>query len=138
MNKILDYYNNPANEKTLDDIFIKSIIIHGLVASYQMFDDGNTRLARLLQHVKMFKLTNQLTDHKLILPSLYATRTYYPHRTEYRNLIKELVINTGTESWNNWISFNLKRIEDKLFYATDKVSDIKKLMKESKSRNIFN
>lgn len=124
MNRILVYYNDNTKEKEISDIFIKPIIIHGLISAYQGFEDGNTRLARLLQHVKIFDITNKLTDYKLPLPSLYATRAYYPYRIQYRNLIKNIVLNNDSKSWNEWISFNLKRIEDRLYYSIDKIEKL--------------
>lgn len=124
MNKILNYYNDDTNEKEISDLFIKPIIIHGLIAAYQCFDDGNTRFARLLQHTKIFNMTNKLTEYKLPLPCLYATRAYYPYRCEYRYLIRDIVLSNNSEAWNKWIVFNLKRLEDRLYYSMDKIEEL--------------
>lgn len=125
MDKILEVYNDKTNEN-LNNIFIKPFIIHGLVAAYQMFDDGNTRLARLLQHVKLFDMTNENTDFKFKNPALYATRSYYPYRGEYRNLIKNIVLCPDSENWNNWFIFNLKRLEDQMFLNMNNLEELKR------------
>lgn len=125
MDEILKIYNDKNNEY-LNTIFFKPFIIHGLVAAYQMFDDGNTRLARLMQHVKLFNMTNEYTGFDLKKPAIYATRAYYPYRAEYRDLIKNIVLSPNTENWNNWFIFNLKRLEDQMFCNINNLEEIKK------------
>ena len=120
--KIVEYYNNSKENKDL--IFIKPILIHGLIATYQMFDDGNTRLARSIQHTKIYHMTHEYTDYKTDLPTIYSSKQYYPFRKEYRDLITNLVLNHNNEAWNKWLVFNMKRIEDALFHNTYMVQEM--------------
>ncbi len=126
MNRFLAYYNMQESKET--DIFIKPFILHGLLASLQCFNDGNTRLSRLLQHIKMWRLTNEKLGINLPEPAIYISRSYYPYRQEYREKIKNIVINTGTNSWNDWFNFNLNRLEDQLFYIDNNLEEFKKIL----------
>jgi len=124
--KFTAYYNQPEVKDT--DIFIKPFIIHGLLASLQCFRDGNTRLSRLLQHTKLWHLTNDKLDTMLPTPAIYISRSYYPYRNEYREKIKNIVINMDDHSWNDWFSFNLNRLEDQLYYIDNNLEQFKKIL----------
>jgi len=124
--KFIEYYNKSESKET--DVFIKPFIIHGLLASLQCFRDGNTRLSRLLQHTKLWHLTNAKLDKKLPLPAIYISRSYYPYRNEYREKIKDIVINMDNHAWNDWFSFNLKRLEDQLYYIDNNLEEFKRII----------
>lgn len=123
--KIIEFYNSDTYD---DRIFLKSQIIHGLVASLQLFDDGNTRYARILQNIKLSELTNKKYNYNLPLPVLYGTRAYFPHRSKYRELIGNLAINPNYENWDAWFNFNLNRIEDGIFFIDNKLTAYKKMI----------
>ena len=117
-------YANDKNNESLYRVFIKPILLHGLIAAYQLFDDGNTRTARCVQHAKIFQMTNDYTGFNLALPALYVSKQYYPYRADYRNLITKLVLDPSNENWNKWITFNFRRIEENLFYSMDKLEEM--------------
>ena len=123
--KIMEFYNSDTYD---DRIFLKSQIIHGLVASLQLFDDGNTRYARILQNLKLSELTNKKYNYNLPLPALYGTRAYFPHRSKYRELISNLAINPNYENWDAWFNFNLNRTEDAIFFIDNKLTAYKKMI----------
>lgn len=127
INKFLKYYNQKENKES--DFFIKPFIIHGLLASLQCFNDGNTRLSRLFQHIKLWDLTNDILKTELPLPAIYISRSYYPYRSEYRDKIKNIVVNMDTNSWNDWFNFNLNRLEDQLFYIDSNLEEFQKIIK---------
>lgn len=56
IDKFIEFYNSDIYN---DRIFLKSQIIHGLIATLQLFDDGNTRFARILQNLKLAELTSK-------------------------------------------------------------------------------
>ena len=126
MNRFIKYYNQQEIDES--SIFIKPFILHGLLASLQCFNDGNTRLSRLLQHIKMWNLTNSVLNIDLPLPAIYISRSYYPYRNEYREKIKNIVINMDANSWNDWFNFNLNRLEDQLFYIDNNLEEFKKII----------
>ena len=123
--KVIEFYNSDTYD---DRIFLKSQIIHGLVASLQLFDDGNTRYARILQNIKLSELTNKKYNYNLPLPVFYGTRAYFPHRSKYRELIGNLAINPNYENWDAWFNFNLNRIEDGIFFIDNKLTAYKKMI----------
>ncbi|MCM1053877.1 MAG: Fic family protein, partial [Ruminococcus sp.] len=120
----LDYYNSQENSK--DNLFIKPFTIHGLLAALQLFEDGNTRLARTMQHISLFQNTNQNLGEDFKLPILYFSNTYTPYRKEYRDLIMQIAINPSDESWNNWYLFNLRRAQDQIFANEEVLKRIRK------------
>lgn len=129
--KFLDIYNtdNPFNFNNDSVAFLNSIIYHGLIATLQLFKDGNTRYARLLQHVSLWNLLNKNLNKDIELPILYATRQYFAYRNQYRDLIKDIAVSSNQESWNNWIIFNLHRLQDNIYYSDNNIEKIKMRVK---------
>lgn len=112
MEKLLAYYNQETVNEI--DILLKPLIVHGLIAALQMFEDGNTRLGRVIQSIELWHLSNQFLETKLPQPALYMSRSYYPFREQYREKITNIVVENNQEGWNNWLHFNLNRIEDQI------------------------
>lgn len=125
MNLFFDYYNNPLVKE--EDLFVKPFILHGLLAALQVFPDGNTRLARTIQHIKLFELTNLVFDEKFPLPVIYFSKTCIPYRALYRDLITDIAKMPSEENWNNWIKFNLNRIQDQLALNTEQLKRTRKI-----------
>lgn len=129
INEFLKFYNSNINLISQEsDIFLKPIVYHGLLAALQLFKDGNTRFARTFQNVEIWGLFNTQLEKKLDLPVLYASRQYFPYRGEYRNLLKNIAINKDEEAWNNWISFNLKRLQESLYVDEQRIETIKHII----------
>ena len=85
-----------------------------------MFNDGNTRLARLVQHELIRRNTNNL-GYDFELPTFYATRLYYPLRGVYRGLITKLVLNHDNSTWNEWIKFNSRTFDNSIAVNYDNI-----------------
>lgn len=126
VSKFLSYYNQKENNEL--SALLKPFIIHGLLASLQLFNDGNTRLARLLQHTKIWEATVENLNIDIPMPAIYMSRSCYPHRAQYRDKIKNIAINMDDVSWNDWFNFNLNRFEDQLFYIDYNLDEYKKIM----------
>ncbi len=124
IDQVVDFFNS---DSYCEYLFIQPQIIHGLIASLQMFDDGNTRYARILQNIKLFQLTNQKYNYSFISPALYGTRAYFPFRDKYRELIGNLAIEPTTEHWNEWFDFNLNRMEDQIYFLEQKMEQYQKI-----------
>lgn len=121
MQIFFSYYD--ANVTSELEVFTKPFIIHGLLAALQVFADGNTRMARTLQYVKLQTLTNEIIVPEsnlkpFELPAIYFSKNYLPYRYEYRKLIEEIAQNPHSEKWNRWIEFNLHRMQERI-YAMD-------------------
>jgi len=125
ISKLLDLYNSDDFDQ---QILLKPQIIHGIVAALQMFDDGNTRYARILQNIKLYDLTKKQLDKSLEAPILYGTRSYFVYRGKYRELINSLVVSPDNDNWNRWFDFNLNRVEDQMYFLNDKIEQYKRLV----------
>ena len=123
MEEFTDYFNE--EEKDTSKLFIKPFTIHGIISSLQVFDDGNTRLGRLLQNVKLYKQTNSMLGKKYDKPILYITKQYFPQRATYRSLIEEMVKNPDDDNINRWIGFNIDQANSAIDMATDNIEKIK-------------
>jgi len=127
--EFLSFYNTNINLiSQRSDIFVKPIIYHGLLAALQLFKDGNTRFARTLQNVEIWGLFNTILEKPIDLPILYASRQYFPYRDDYRELLKNIAIKHNEESWNDWIIFNLKRLQDSLYVDDERLETIKSII----------
>lgn len=117
------YYNSTIHDNYT---LIKPTIIHGLVGALQVFNDGNTRFARTLQALKTYELTERNLGYYFPTPAFYTSDAYFDYREQYRNKIADIAINPDNESWNNWVNFNLNRIENQIFYMDNKVKKFTK------------
>ena len=127
MNDFIDYYNTQEND--INNLFTKPIRIHGIIASLQVFNDGNTRFGRLLQNVKLYNQTNQMLGTKYDNPTIYLTRSYQPYRRDYREKLAELAINPNEDNINKWLLFNLRRAGEEIFVNSDRIEKVKLLKK---------
>ena len=106
--------------------------MHGLIAVLQVFEDGNTRLARCFQHITLQDLTNKTISNNLFelpLPAIYFSKNYIPYRKEYRELLASIALNPNNEAWNEWISFNLHRMQDRIFANEESLALLKRKKK---------
>ena len=124
--KFLAIYNSDIYD---NNIFLKSQIVHGLIATLQMFYDGNTRYARILQNIKLWDLTRKKEQYPLENPAIYGTRSYFPYREEYRKLIGNIAVSNTKEAWNDWFKFNLNRMIDHIYFLENKLSNYKRVLK---------
>lgn len=119
LDKFLNFYNSGIRPNDKYDVILLPMVCHGLIAALQLFKDGNTRYGRLFQNVLLYKLANEELNIDLELPLVYATRQYAAYREEYRKKIENIVLNNNAEAWEDWFSFNLKRIQDGIFYNSN-------------------
>lgn len=118
------YYNSKFHDNYT---LIKPTLVHGLTGALQMFSDGNTRLGRMLQNIKTFELTEDNLTDRLNSPALFTSRSYRDYREQYRNKLADVAISPSDETWNNWINFNLNRMEDQVYYMNKQLNKYKKL-----------
>ena len=116
LDKLLENYNNGLKFNNKYSIVLIPMIYHGLIAALQLFKDGNTRYGRLFQSVLMHKYINQYFNLDLELPLVYASRQYAAYRDDYRKKVENIVLNNDVEAWEAWFDFNLKRIQDGIYY----------------------
>lgn len=135
LRKILTYVNDFENVGTIENpkllyeeydnhletygysIFVKPTLIHVLLSVLQPFDDGNTRLARLIQEVKIYQETNRLFQLKTSpkrLPYLYLSQRYYQRGPFYRSQMADIAQSPTNENWKSFIYMNLGCVEEEI------------------------
>lgn len=115
MQAICDFINGDMFESE-KLVFIKPIIVHGLITAFQPFNDGNSRLARVIMHDLIYKLSKKYGLTNFDLPVVYTSKASMAFRDNYRAYIKNLVIHHDKKAWTRWIEFNLSNIETSLEY----------------------
>ena len=63
-------------------------------------------------------------------PYIYGTKSYFPFKDNYRRLMSDLAINPDDDKWNDWINFNLNRIQDRMNYEEPRIEEVKILTKK--------
>ena len=122
MNITLDYLNESSHKDPYNDIFIKPLIVHALIAYIQPFGNGNTRLARVIQHGKICKMTNEKYGTEFLIPIMYMSKNYLLTRQQYRGYIKEIAVNKDDFSWNKWFNYNLNMADEQIYYLDNQVT----------------
>lgn len=121
LEEVLSYLNEQDNTNFIN-IFIKPLIAHALIAYIQPFGNGNTRLARVLQHCKICNSTNQYFKTEFTHPTVYLSKNYLLTRPTYRGLIKEIAINRDNDAWNKWFKYNLNMLDEQLFFLDNQIT----------------
>lgn len=124
LTEVLSYLNEQDNNNFIN-IFIKPLIAHALIAYIQPFGNGNTRLARVLQHCKICNSTNKYFKTDFTHPTIYLSRNYLLTRGQYRGLIKNIAIDKNDNSWNKWFEYNLNMFDEQLFYLDKQLAQYK-------------
>ena len=133
INLFLDFYNKDLPENAEHMNIIKPIVVHGLVATLQLFKDGNTRYGRLLQTVGLWKALNKELNIDFDLPFVYGTRQYASVRGEYRALVNNLACNADAKAWEDWILFNFRKLQDCIFYNEYNMQKLTSLLHAEKT-----
>ena len=117
---------NNAKIENEQDAFLKPLSYHGLLAALQLFQDGNTRYARLIQHLKLWEYTNEVLKKQFPLPIIYATKQYAASRSSYREYIKNIAVLNDDEAWNQWFIFNLKCLQNNIWVNESNIQTLQR------------
>ena len=120
------YYLNDLKSDNFENLFIKPLIVHALIAYIQPFGNGNTRLARVLQHCKICSTTNSLFHKEFNYPTMYLSKNYLLTREKYRGLIKNIAIDKDNDAWNKWFQYNLNMIDEQLYFLNTNLNQYRK------------
>ena len=132
INQAIEHILSIYNDSTIQhetDIFFKPILLHGLIASLQLFTDGNTRLGRVYQNILMWDLSKNIDSFKdLNTPILYSSLALLKHSTknEYRQQIKDIATNPSNLNLNNFLYYKLLNIENQLNLNKSKIEETAK------------
>lgn len=129
VNLYLDYLytfldNNTNNEL---DVFLTPYLVHFYISALQPFNNGNTRLARLIQYGDIFKASRKLLDYNLKQPALFLSENYQLNCINYRRMIADIVLEPSDENFNRWINYNLNMTDEQLYRLGNDIKKIKRL-----------
>lgn len=122
MRNLDEYINN--DELHAVDQLIKMAIVHHQFESIHPFYDGNGRTGRIINILYL------VAKDLLNLPVLYLSRYIISHKTEYYRLLQYV---RTSQTWEEWILFVLKGVEETSRQTIVLVEEIKKLMMEYKN-----
>lgn len=122
---ILQFLNDDTKGRLIDTIFLKPLIAHALIAILQPFGNGNTRVARVIQHTKIMDTTNQLYGMDFKSPILYLSKNYFLTYPVYRGHIGRLAEFQNSDMWNKWFEYNLNMIDEQLYFVNDKLDKLR-------------
>lgn len=104
------------------DPLVKLAILHYQFEAIHPFIDGNGRTGRILNILYLIE------KELLSLPILYLSRYIVMNKNDYYRLLLAV---TTQNSWEPWILFMLKAIEETSIWTKDKIASITKLIKET-------
>jgi Fic family protein len=107
------------------DPLIRMAIGHYQFEAIHPFTDGNGRTGRILN--SLFLIEEQL----LTLPILYLSRYIIQHKAEYYQLLREV---TSRGSWEAWILYILRGVQETARWTTNKIEAIRKLSQDTATR----
>lgn len=136
MGDILEYYNDEIDpDKKTDHPFLKGAIAHALVVHVQPFQDGNSRIGRILNYAKLWTDSNEKWNVNLTQPALFLSRAYSLNRGGYRGKINAIDLNIkSNESWNKWLYYNLQVMYETLSYLPDEINKSKQIYENIKTK----
>jgi Fic family protein len=120
----LQTYINDDSFHELDPL-IKMAVIHFQFESIHPFYDGNGRTGRIINI--LYLVYKGLLD----IPVLYLSRYIIQHKIEYYNLLGDV---RNKSSWEEWILFMLKGVEETSLQTVDLISKMRDLMQSYKVR----
>ncbi len=123
MSNLEKYINDPDLQDC--DSLIKMAVIHFQFESIHPFYDGNGRTGRIINILYLIK------ERLQSLPVLYLSNYIIKHKTDYYRLLQQV---REEESWEEWILFMIKGVEQTSRETIDLIIKIKELMQVFKKR----
>ena len=116
----LEEYINSEDEI---DPLIKLAIIHHRFENIHPFPDGNGRTGRIIN--VLYLTLKEMLD----LPILYLSSYLIKNKTEYYDLLKKV---SNEDSWEEWILFILRGVEETSIETIERIKKINILMEDTK------
>lgn len=125
LNYLYVFLDNNSNNEL--DVFLTPYLAHFYISALQPFNNGNTRLARLIQYGDIFKVSRKLLDYNLKQPALFLSKNYQLNCGNYRKMIADIVLDPSDENFNKWVNYNLNMTDEQLFCLNNDIEKIKRL-----------
>ena len=104
------------------DPLIRMAVGHYQFEAIHPFTDGNGRTGRVLNNLFL------IHEDLLALPILYLSRYFIQHRSEYYRLLRQV---TSDRTWEKWILFVLRGVEETAMWTIQKIAAIRKLLQDT-------
>lgn len=125
LNYLYVFLDNNSNNEL--DVFLTPYLAHFYISALQPFNNGNTRLARLIQYGDIFKVSRKLLEYNLKQPALFLSKNYQLNCGNYRKMIADIVLDPSDENFNKWVNYNLNMTDEQLFCLSNDIEKIKRL-----------
>jgi len=113
LDNLIEYINDDV--KYNYDPLIKLAVSHYQFVAIHPFRDGNGRTGRILNILLMIQ--KQLLD----VPILYLSAYIIENKDDYYALLNKV---TALQSWDEWILYMLKAVEETAIYTINKIQEI--------------
>jgi len=123
MANLEQYINNSEMQEC--DPLIKMAVIHFQFESIHPFYDGNGRTGRIINILYL------ILEKLQTLPILYLSNYIIKHKPDYYRLLQKV---RDENSWEEWLLFMIKGIEETAKETVELISNIKELMLDYKHR----
>jgi Fic family protein len=100
------------------DPLIRMAVAHYQFESVHPFTDGNGRTGRVLNSLFL------ISEGLLSLPILYLSSYIIRHKADYYRLLREV---SQTDTWEEWVLFMLKGVEQTASWTVAKIAAIRRL-----------
>lgn len=120
LNNLVDYLNNDTLYTS--DPLLKLAISHYQFEAIHPFRDGNGRAGRILNMLVMIQ--KELLD----VPILYLSAYIIEHKNEYYELLNKV---SAQRSWQDWIIYMMKAVEETSNYTIQKINEIDRIFKNT-------
>jgi Fic family protein len=118
LRSLLANWERFLHEATEIDPLVRMAVGHYQFEAIHPFTDGNGRTGRVLNSLFF------ITENLLSLPILYLSRYIIRHKADYYRLLRAV---TAHESWEEWILFMLKGVEETSQWTVAKIASIRLL-----------
>ncbi len=118
LRSLLANWERFLHEATDIDPLVRMAVGHYQFEAIHPFTDGNGRTGRVLN--SLFFISEGLLN----LPILYLSRYIIHHRSDYYRLLRAV---TSHESWEEWILFMLRGVEETSRWTVGKIASIRLL-----------
>lgn len=105
------------NEISIDPL-VRMAVGHYQFEAIHPFSDGNGRTGRILNNLFLIE------ENLLTLPILYLSRYIIQHRADYYRLLLAV---TSSDSWEPWILYVIRGIEETANWTMSKIAAIREL-----------
>ncbi|MEG2070065.1 MAG: Fic family protein [Bacteroidales bacterium] len=122
----LEKFINDSSMSDLDPL-VKMAIIHHQFESIHPFSDGNGRTGRIINI--LYLVQQELLD----FPILYLSRYIIRHKLQYYTLLQKIREQQTCTTWETWILFMLKGIEETATETIQLIEGLKQLMQKYKN-----